>query len=104
MNGSGCPDMLRSGIVQTPNMLALGNPPFTQNSAHLGQPQNPMGMPQNVNAANSAIPRLSGGPPPQNQRYKLQPNPMQQQQQQQQMQRLLRRQGQNPQQLNPATG
>ena len=98
--------MIRSGIVQTPNMLALGNPPFTQNSTHLGQPQNPMGIPQNVNAANSAIPMLSGGPP-QTQRYNLQPNPMQQQQQQQQMQmqqRLLMRQGQNPQQLNPVTG
>jgi hypothetical protein len=106
MNGSGRPDMLRSGIVQTPNMLALGNPPFMQNSTHLGQPQNPMGMPQNVNNANSSIPMLSGGPgPPPSQRYNLQPNPMQQQQQQMQIQqRLLMRQGQNPQQLNPATG
>ena len=109
MNSSGRPDMLRSGIVPTSNMLALGNPPpFMQNSTHLGQPQNPMGMPQNINAANSTIPMLGSGPvPPPNQRYNLQPNTMQQQQQQQQqqqMQRMVMRQGQNPQQLNPATG
>ncbi|KAF8164908.1 LIM-domain binding protein-domain-containing protein [Crassisporium funariophilum] len=116
MNGSVRQDLLRPGIVQPPNMLALGNSPFMQNPGHLSQPPlvpSSMGMPQNVNTANSPIPMgmLSGGQaPPPNQRFSAMPtNAMQQYQQQQHQQHQQHQQRQmlmrqNAQQINPATG
>jgi len=65
MNGPVRQGMLpQSGIVQpqSNSMLAIGNPPFMQNPAHLAQAQG-IGGPQPMNP-NPPMGMLSGGPPP----------------------------------------
>ncbi|KDR74517.1 hypothetical protein GALMADRAFT_250519 [Galerina marginata CBS 339.88] len=100
MNGPVRPGI--PGGIANSNMLAIGNPPFMQNPVHMSQ--QPMGLPQNMNAPNPPMGMLSGGPaPPVTQRYTMQQSPMPQHQLQPQRQMLMR-QGPNPPQLTSAAG
>uniref|UniRef100_A0A8H8CLL6 LIM-domain binding protein-domain-containing protein n=1 Tax=Psilocybe cubensis TaxID=181762 RepID=A0A8H8CLL6_PSICU len=92
-------------VPSTANMLAIGNPPFLQNPAHMVQPSlsQGMGVPPNMNPSSAPMGILSNGqvPPNVTPRYGMQSNPMMQQHSAQQQRPPVLRQPQNPPHLAP---